>query len=49
MNTRTKVGGEIGGGATGVIQVSPHAPAAGIEMPVNLDGLTDQEVRTTFV
>ena len=49
MNTRRKVGGEIGGATTGVIQVSPQAPAAGKEMPVNLAGLSDGEVRTTLV
>ncbi|TMX04774.1 hypothetical protein EJD97_004778 [Solanum chilense] len=45
MKTRRKVGGEIGGAATVVIQVSPQAPAAGIEMLVNLAGLTDGEER----
>ena len=49
MITRTKAGGEIGVADTAVIQVSPQAPAAGKEMPVNLAGLSDGEVRTTFV
>ena len=48
MNTRRKAGWEIGGATTRVIQVSPQAPAAGIEMHVNLIELTDGEVRTTL-
>ena len=49
MNTRRKVGNEIGEATTGVIQVSPQAPAAGIEIPVNPTGFTDGEVRKTLV
>ena len=49
MNTRIKVGGKIGGAATRVIQVSPQAPATGIEMPLNSAGFTDRELRTNLV
>ena len=49
MNTRRKVGGEIRGTTAGVIQVPSQAVAAVIEMPVNLVGLRDGEVRTTLV
>ena len=49
MNTRRKEGREIGGAATRIAQVSPQAPAAGMELPVNLDRLIDGEVRTTLV
>ena len=41
-----KAGRGIGGAAAGGNQVPPHVQAAGIEMPVNLAGLTDVEVRT---
>ena len=46
MNTRTKAGGEIEREVVGVIQVPYKALAAGIEMPVNPDGFTDEELRT---
>ena len=49
MNTRRKVGGEIGGAAAGVIHVPYQAPGAGIEMHVNPAGLTYGEVRKTLV
>ena len=42
MNTRRKLRGEIGGDATWVIQVSPYAQDAGIEMPVHSGWLTDR-------
>ena len=43
MNTRRRSGEEIGGAATTVVHVSPQAPAAGINMPINLAGLKDIE------
>ena len=49
MNTRSEEGGKIGGTATEVIQVSPQAPAARIEMHVNSARLIDGEVRTTLL
>ena len=49
MNTRRNAGGDIGGAAAGVNQVSPQAPAARMEMHVNKTGLTDGEVRTVLV
>ena len=49
MNTRSKAGGENGGEATGVFHVSPHAPAAGIEIHVSSARWKDGEVRTNLV
>ena len=49
MNTRRKVGREIGGATTGVIQVSLQASAIGIEILVNSAGLTNGEGRTILV
>ena len=49
MNIKRKAGKEIGGTATRVIQVPSQALAAKTEMHVNPAGLTDGEVRTTFV
>ena len=41
MNTRRKAGGEIGRATAGVIHVLSQALTAGIEMPVNPEGLTN--------
>ena len=49
MNMRRNAGGEIGGAATGVNQVPPHAPAAEMEILVNPTELIDGEVRKALV
>ena len=48
MNTRRKIGREIGGTNAGVIYVPSQALAARIEMSINLAWLTDGQVRKTF-
>ena len=45
MNMTRNAGGEFGGAVAAVNQVPPQAPAAGMEMHVNLARLTDGEVR----
>ncbi|TMX04372.1 hypothetical protein EJD97_009229 [Solanum chilense] len=49
MSTRRNAGREIGGAASEVNQVPPQAPAAGMEMPLNPNWLTDGAVRTTLI
>ena len=48
MNTRRTIGQRRGGVAAGGKQVPPQAPAEGVAMPVNQDGLTNAEERASL-
>ena len=48
MNTRRNVGQRRGGAAAGGNQVPPQAPAEGVAMLVNPNGLTDVQVRESL-
>ncbi|TMX04584.1 hypothetical protein EJD97_007267, partial [Solanum chilense] len=49
INMKRNACGLIGGAIVGVNQVPPQVPAAGMEMSVKPNGLTDGEVRTALV
>ncbi|TMW99229.1 hypothetical protein EJD97_002866, partial [Solanum chilense] len=49
MNIRRNTGRRVGEAAAGGNQAPPQAPAAGVQVPINLAALMDREVRATLV
>ncbi|TMW97559.1 hypothetical protein EJD97_005305, partial [Solanum chilense] len=49
MNTRRISGKSVGEAGVRGNQAPPQAPATGVQVPVNLVALTDEEVRATLV
>ena len=49
MNRRRNADRRVGEAASRGNQDPPQAPVAGVQVPVNLDALTDGEVRSTLV